>query len=73
MWIARNDTQELWVFNEKPYLKEDKNGNKYWWVDGTDYCYSSLILDDVDVYPEVTFENSPQEVILQIKDTDYSL
>ena len=66
LWIARNENRELWLFEEKPHLKESKDGDKYWWLDGMDFVYSSMILD-ADSYPEVTFENSPMEVDLVIK------
>lgn len=65
MYIARNETGELWLFGERPYLKESKDGDKHWWVDGTDFYYSSVILD-CDSHPEVTFENSPMEVELKL-------
>ena len=67
MWIARHETQELWLFIEKPYLFEEADGCKYWVLDnGMVYPFSSIILD-ADSYPEVTFENSPMEVELVIK------
>ena len=55
-WIARNKRGFLFLYNDKPFEYEDGN----WVTDGN--CYS---IDD-DLFPEITFENSPQEVELKL-------
>lgn len=59
MWIARNMDNTLVVFQSKPILK-----NELTWVEilNEDYMFIPEYL-----YPEVTFDNSPQEVELIIK------
>ena len=59
MWIAREKDGTLTLHNKKP-IRYNEDGIEYW-CGG--YCYY-LRQDD---YPEVTFENSPQEVELVIK------
>lgn len=67
LWIARNPNNELWLFTDEPELKTSRDGTyQYWWVEGTDFYYSSLIIDDEKSHPEVTFENSPQKVKIVI-------
>ncbi|MEE0968257.1 MAG: hypothetical protein U0M06_02650 [Clostridia bacterium] len=59
LWIAR-DSYGLWLFRKKPtkYLSNgDKCFNK---VGNTRYIIDSTL------FPEVTFENSPQEVELKL-------
>lgn len=57
LWIARDLSEELILFKEKPSYN-----NKFkMWVGG-------LPIDKLKGYsfPEVTFENSPQEVELKL-------
>ena len=56
LWIARDKDGMLCVFESKPYLNKSKN-----W----DYDYNYLVIDESQ-FPEVTFENSPQEVELKL-------
>ena len=57
MWIARDlRFNKLYLYKEKPVLDCD-----IWFSE--DYPY---VIDDL-LFPEVTFENSPQEVELVIK------
>ena len=60
MYIAR-DSYGLWLFRKKP-TKYLSNGDK---------CFNKVgntrYLIDSQLFPEVTFENSPQEVELVIK------
>ena len=59
MWIARNQDGSLALFRKKkPKLFFEEGVGQYW-------VGSSLWLDSND-YPEVTFENSPQEVELKL-------
>jgi hypothetical protein len=58
MWIARDKDGTLGFYRFKP---RSKNG-----------MWASKFLNDVgflgnDLFPEVTFENSPQEIELKIK------
>ena len=59
LWIARDEDEELSLVNEKPSLSASK---RRWVTSGIADC----ILLDSDMFPEVTFENSPQEVELKL-------
>ena len=59
LWIARNKYDSLWLFNRKPFLGEDE----CWVAQGDDA--EAYVIDD-ELFPEVTFENSPQEVELKL-------
>ena len=61
LWIARNENGSLWLFNRKPFLDE------YWVAQGDDA--KAYVIDD-ELFPEVTFENSPQEVELKLVDNE---
>ena len=58
MWIARDKDGTLSLYGDKPVIEK--------------YCdYYSTCLDyylplDKELFPEVTFENSPQEVELKL-------
>ncbi len=58
MWIAKQKTGTLSLFQDKPYL--DTVG--LWFNDN-----SASYKIPAAKFPEVTFENSPQEVELVIK------
>lgn len=61
-WIARDRNGELYIFEDKPILVKDKYevdwyaSNKRWFELLPNY-----------IMPEVTFDNSPQQVELVIK------
>lgn len=67
LWIARDRDGGLYTFINKPWLQTI---DKMWldfpvyidWKDDRSY-YKQL---DCNLYPEVTFENSPQEVELKL-------
>lgn len=59
LWIARDKSGELSLVNEKPVLSVSK---KCWFTSGNADC---IFLDD-KMFPEVTFENGPQEVELKL-------
>lgn len=59
LWIAR-DSYGLWLFLNKP-VKTMCNGYKYFSKDK-----NTRYLIDSSLFPEVTFENSPQEVELKL-------
>ena len=53
LWIAR-DYSGLWAFSEKP----DKKCNVF--TSSTIYC--KIYQLDSELFPEITFENSPHQV-----------
>lgn len=55
IWIARDKSGLLYLHEEKPTLDEE-----YWLSNG--FC----TFLDLEYFPEVTFENSPQEVELKL-------
>ena len=62
LWIARDKDGTLCLFREKPTL------DVYYWFDnslGMTGCIAELLKT---YFPEVTFENSPQEVELKLVD-----
>ena len=60
MWIARDEDGRLFLFNAQPYRVDWKYPCKVWESE-EDYM---RIKDEL--YPEVTFENSPMEVELKL-------
>lgn len=60
LWIARTKWNNLLLFVDKPIKRE----NAYW-VDNVGL--DNYVEIPSCYYPEVTFENSPQEVELVIK------
>lgn len=57
LWIARDFVGDLYLFNKKPLLKN----NLYWYLPND---HNTRL--DSKAFPEVTFENSPQEVELKL-------
>lgn len=57
MWIARDKDDILRLFETKPFL----NINNIDWDSDDDY----LVIDEI-LFPEVTFENSPQLVEVKL-------
>ena len=61
-WIARDKDETLWIFEEYPIKKE----NIFYPTEditGRLTYYRSM---PTNIFPEVTFENSPQEVELKL-------
>ena len=56
LWIARDVDHWLWIGTSKPI--EDKKG---YWNFGNNYLKNIL---DYDLYPELTYENSPKELLI---------
>ena len=56
MWIARDLNGGLFLFPEKPRLIRYHH---YWWGE-------NWYKINQDLFPEVTFENSPQEVEIKL-------
>ena len=61
-WIAR-DSYGLWLFLRKP-TKYLSNGDKCFNKDG-----NTRYLIDSQLFPEITFENSPKKIKLKCYDT----
>ena len=59
LWIARDYDGSLWLFEKEPIYDESIDG----WTDR-----SSVLILESNLYPEVTFENSPMEVELKLVD-----
>lgn len=68
MWIARGSNNGLNLFITKPFWREDLGLWCEWrrWSTESDTLTCGYIFD-ADLFPEVTFENSPQEVELLIR------
>ena len=62
VWIARDKDNSLWLYTDKP----SKNGDEFS-ANAIDGFYK---IDD-DFYPEVTWDNSPQELVTPIRHSDY--
>ena len=62
LWVARNEDNSLHIHNVKPGLIYD-DYTKQWAYEGD----ASMEIDE-DLYPEITFENSPQEVELKLRE-----
>ena len=58
LWIARDADNDLRMFTSQPY---PRNG-----IYRTDEDNENFIFIDSDMFPELTFENSPQEVELKL-------
>lgn len=61
IWIARDKNGELWFFEEKPKRNEEVGYFKC--VEGE--CEE--LGTDADWFPEVTWENSPIELVIKEK------
>ena len=57
MWIARDKNGWLCIFSTEPHLDKAK---ERWEIDSIDWCGI-----DEDLFPEVTFENSPKELVIK--------
>ena len=57
MWIAREKSGHLQMFNRKPH-----KGEGAFWVGG---IHNTLFLPK-SLFPEITFENSPREVEIKL-------
>ena len=62
-WIARQRDDSVYLFTHKPTLFCDR-----WCRNGVNQSYAKFCENKVsiDIFPEVTFENSPQEVELKL-------
>ena len=62
LWVARWRNNSLHLYNNEP-TKGEMFGD-FWAFDGNLDCNSMPL--DVDLFPEVTYENSPVKATLQI-------
>lgn len=62
MWIARDEDNSLNLFNSRPRLQFE--GGEGFWQCTDNYDFVGL---DENLYPQITFENSPQEIEIKIK------
>lgn len=64
MYIARDPDGDLKLFKEEPFYSDDLQT----WCENVNgslqASFTHLLVDDL--FPEVTFENSPQEVVLEL-------
>ena len=58
LYIARDEDGSLYLYDNLPEKR-----NEYFMPDRG---YNSIVLDD-ELFPEITFSNSPQEVELKVK------
>ena len=62
LWIARDEDGDLFLYNQKPYILKTR-------VDPWD-CFQApnkeFLAIPNELFPEVTFENSPQEIELTL-------
>lgn len=63
LWIARDADKTLCLYKTKPWkrVNEDYHKNEF-------DCDDDFLTIDDKFFPEVTFENSPQEVELKLVD-----
>ena len=63
LWIARQRDNSLYLFTHKPTLFCGR-----WCRNGVNQYYTKFWENKVkcDLFPEITFENSPQEVELKL-------
>lgn len=64
LWIARDEIGLLAVYQKMPYKRYDTFTRKYHWCI-TSSSGNYMCLPD-SLFPEVTFENSPQKVKLEL-------
>ena len=57
-WIARDKNGELFIYASKPQRDKDE----FLLIDKNSDCFE---IDNNDLYPEVTWENSPKELIVK--------
>lgn len=59
LWIARDEDGSLFMYREKPILYNSR------WRNGYAHSKHCFVLPE-NIFPEVTFENSPQEVKIEL-------
>lgn len=61
LWIARSELCRLCLYITKPKKEKSRVTGTIYWTDGN----ISFNIDD-RLFPEITFENSPQEIELKL-------
>ena len=60
MWIARDLSNNLSLFSNKPKLQFINNYSKQIWV-------GDFVADvKTDLFPEVSYVNSPQQIVIKL-------
>jgi hypothetical protein len=60
LWIARDMSNNLSLFSNKPKLQFIDNYNKQIWV-------GDVVADvKTDLFPEVNYGNSPQQIVIKL-------
>ena len=57
LWIARDKDNKLYIYEDEPFVVNDERFESY-------SCYDYWIIFD-KLYPEITFENSPKQLIIK--------
>lgn len=72
LWIARDKDNSLFIYNNKPVIHKeyesfdvDLNNN-----DSNIFYFDRVIQINSELFPEVTYENSPQQVELKLIKND---
>ena len=63
LWIARDKDDSLFLYGKEPKLSEDIEGS---WVCSQYDVLVDVIILPPKMFPEITFENSPQQVELKL-------
>lgn len=75
-YLARDSRGELTLFNEKPYKKKWECNKEFpkhfiefygWSTKQYDEFGIGFLVVDSNLYPEVTFENSPKKITFKIE------
>lgn len=63
-WVARNDFEELMLFEKRPYKEKIEHGIETW---ATSDGFSPMCYLNYGDFPSVTWENSPKKVKVTIE------
>lgn len=66
MWLARNKEGNLLLYQSRPEYRDYDD----WWTFKKGETVPMLVDETVDAFPEVKFENSPQEVTISLKNKE---
>lgn len=67
LWIARDKDESLWMYVKKPIRRETffvESELSHESAMRIEYCKDCKVLLCSDLFPEVTWGNSPQELII---------
>lgn len=68
IWIARDKDGTLGLYKLEPIL--DLDGESWALNSNAGVMYKEFIEIDKDLFPQVTFENSPQQVEIKFKNNE---